>query len=93
MLKIGVTILLFITVCNSLVAQSKYWNEKTQLVPWRLPLVADKSTVSYVDLDGDPDVLKTIVMDGTPILWIDDDDDMKYGDLEGDQDNDCLLFG
>jgi len=77
-----------------MVAQSKYWNEKTQLVPWRLPLVADKSTVSYVDLDGDgdPDVLKTTIMDGIPIMWIDDDDDMKYGDLEGDQDNDCLLI-
>ncbi len=70
-----------------------YWNEKTQLIPWRLPFVADSKSIEYVDLDndGDPDVLKTTILNGIPILWIDDDDDMKTGDLEGDQDNDCLL--
>ncbi|MEZ4908043.1 MAG: hypothetical protein R2771_10505 [Saprospiraceae bacterium] len=25
-------------------------------------------------------------------MWIDDDDDMKYGDIEGDMDNDCLMI-
>jgi len=77
----------------TIVAQTKYWNEKTQLIPWRLPIVSDLKNIEYIDLDGDgdPDVLKTTILDGIPIMWIDDDDDMKYGDLEGDQDNDCLL--
>ena len=50
--------------------------------------------VTYLDLDkdGDPDVLKAIINDSIPILWIDDDDDMKYGDINGDTDNDCLLI-
>ena len=29
---------------------------------------------------------------GIPVQWIDDDDDMQYGDLEGDTDNDCLMI-
>lgn len=69
-----------------------YWNSKTQLLPWRMTPVI--STVSYVDIDkdGDPDVLKAFINDSIPIVWIDDDDDMKNGDLEGDTDNDCLLI-
>jgi hypothetical protein len=74
-------------------AQIRYWNEKTQLTPCRLPLVSDNQKIEFFDLDndGDPDILKTSVMNGIPILWVDDDDDMKESDLEGDQDNDCLL--
>lgn len=73
-------------------SKSGYWNEKTQLIPWRLPLVADIKNIETIDLDNDgyPDVLKTGILDGVPVMWIDDDDDMKVGDLEGDQDNDCL---
>lgn len=69
-----------------------YWNRNTQLLPWRInPMV---SNVTYMDLDadGDPDVLKAILNDTIPIMWIDDDDDMKIGDTEGDTDNDCLLI-
>ena len=29
---------------------------------------------------------------GIPVQWIDDDDDMQFGDLEGDTDNDCLMI-
>ncbi len=72
--------------------QANYWNEKTQLVPWRLPITTSTQNIEYIDLDkdGDPDVLKTTILNGIPIMWIDDDDDMKLGDLEGDQENDCL---
>lgn len=88
---------LFISLflCANAVAQQKqiqYWNNNTQLLPWRLaPAV---SIVEYIDLDkdGDPDVLKAIINDAIPVLWIDDDDDMKAGDKEGDTDNDCLLI-
>ena len=93
--SISILILILFPVLE-LVAQVRqnqvYWNEKTQLIPWRLPFVADSKNLEYVDLDndGDPDVLKTTILGGVPIMWIDDDDDMKRGDLEGDQDNDCL---
>lgn len=72
----------------------EYWNNKTQLTPFRLPLVIDKSKIEYIDLDkdGDPDVLKSFILGDVPIMWIDDDDDMQYGDTEGDTDNDCLLI-
>ncbi len=50
--------------------------------------------VTYIDLDhdGDADVLRTFINDSIPIQWIDDDDDMKQGDLQGDTDNDCLMI-
>jgi len=70
-----------------------YWNQNTQLIPWRLPLPLIPSKIEYTDLDrdGDPDVLKSWLYDSIPIIWIDDDDDMKAGEYEGDTDNDCLL--
>jgi hypothetical protein len=71
-----------------------YWNLNTQLTPWRLPLPAQTPKIEYIDLDhdGDPDILKTTINDSIPVLWIDDDDDMKYDDVGGDMDNDCLLI-
>ena len=45
-----------------------------------------------MDGDGDPDILRTVTANGIPVQWIDDDDDMQYGDLEGDTDNDCLMI-
>ncbi|MFH4967441.1 hypothetical protein V8G61_04475 [Gaetbulibacter sp. M240] len=81
---------------TSLGAQTKtdvdYWNKDTQLLPWRLdPMI---SNITYIDLDsdGDPDVLRGVLWDHIQIMWIDDDDDMKFGDLEGDTDSDCLLI-
>jgi len=70
-----------------------YWNRNTQLIPWRLPLPVTPSKIEYIDLDkdGDPDVLKTLLNDSIPVLWIDDDDDMKNDEFEGDTDSDCLL--
>lgn len=70
-----------------------YWNSNTQLTPWRLPIPLDPEKIQQLDLDndGDPDVIKSFINDSIPILWIDDDDDMKSTDFEGDIDNDCLL--
>jgi hypothetical protein len=72
----------------------KYWNSNLKIVPFRLPPPPVGYKPEYIDFDhdGDPDAIKSITSDGTPILWIDDDDDMKPGDLEGDTDNDCLLI-
>ncbi len=85
------TFLLFTSVSFS---QLKYWNEHTQLIPWRFPLTIDKSTLEWIDLDndGDPDVLQGKLSNGMSFIWIDDDDDMQWGDLEGDTDNDCLCI-
>ena len=64
------------------------------LTPFRIPLPNDISSIKYEDLDndGDPDVLKSTIEGGIHILWIDDDDDMKEGDIEGDLDNDCVML-
>jgi hypothetical protein len=69
-----------------------YWNRNTQLLPWRI--VPAVSGIGRVDLDkdGDPELLSAFINDSIPILWIDDDDDMKWSDVEGDTDNDCLLI-
>lgn len=77
-----------------LYAQQKYWNEHTKLTPWRFPLVTDKAAITYEDLTGDgtPDIIRTFILDSIPVMWIDDDGDMRYGDTEGDTDNDCLLI-
>jgi hypothetical protein len=45
-----------------------------------------------LDKDGDPDLLYSTIFDSIPIIWIDDDDDMKISDREGDLDNDCLII-
>jgi len=70
--------------------KSEYWNRNTQLVPWRFPVAAE---VKHEDLDGDgdPDLIRAFINDSIPVIWIDDDDDMKWTDFEGDTDNDCLL--
>lgn len=70
-----------------------YWNRNIPLVSYRLP-PDSAGRVSYIDLDGDgdPDVLQTYAHGNTPVVWIDDDDDMKPGDLEGDTDADCLII-
>lgn len=63
------------------------------ITPHRLPLPPKNAKIQYIDLDndGDPDVLRTITHHGIPVQWIDDDDDMKEGDLQGDLDSDCLM--
>ena len=86
-------VILFINAMISY-AQHPYWNTNTQLTPWRLPIVSSKSDIHYEDLNHDniPDIIHSFILDSIPILWIDDDNDMKIGDIEGDTDNDCLLI-
>jgi hypothetical protein len=71
--------------------ETGYWNKQKQLVPWRFPV---SGSVKYEDLDsdGDPDLIYSFINDSVPVIWIDDDDDMKSSDFEGDTDNDCLLI-
>lgn len=74
--------------------KKEYWNANTLLIPYRLPPAPVGYKPTYIDLDGDgdPDILRTVTANGIPVQWIDDDDDMQYGDLEGDTDNDCLMI-
>lgn len=71
-----------------------YWNYRTHLVPLRLPPAPKGYTPEYLDLnsDGKIDAIKTITQGNTPVLWLDDDGNMRYGDTEGDMVNDCLLI-
>ena len=73
--------------------KKEYWNANTLLIPYRLPPAPAGYKPTYIDLDGDgdPDILRTVTANGIPVQWI-DDDDMQYGDLEGDTDNDCLMI-
>ena len=79
---------------NDLLAQTYngYWNHKTALTPGRLPLTSDLESIKRTDLDkdGDPDVIRYLISDSVPVMWVDDDDDMKCNDMEGDMDSDCL---
>jgi len=45
-----------------------------------------------LDKDDDPDLLYYFINNNIPIVWIDDDDDMKWIDVEGDADSDCLII-
>lgn len=91
---------LFLTEGVNLCAQTiissdkKYWNSNTLLLTYRLPPPPPGLTPEYIDLDGDgdPDILRTFTANGIPVQWIDDNDNMQYGDLEGDLENDCLMI-
>lgn len=71
-----------------------YWNANLKLVPFRLPPAPVDDKPQYIDLDkdGDPDILKTITTNDIPVMWIDDNDNMKNSDMEGDMNGDCLLI-
>lgn len=73
--------------------RNRFWQSNKHLTPFRMPLPLLNEKINYIDLDndGDPDVLQTKINGTIPIQWIDDDDDMKEGDYEGDMDSDCLM--
>lgn len=73
---------------------NEYWNNKLQVVSFRLPPPPVDYKPKLVDSNGDgkPDVIYSVTRDNIPIMWIDDDMDMVWTDLEGDTKNDCLLI-
>ena len=79
---------------TSLEKRDNYWNNSTPLVSYRLPPPPIGYQPTYIDLDndGDPDIIRSITIHNTPIQWIDDDDDLKIGDIEGDTDSDCVMI-
>ena len=68
-----------------------YWNQNLKLLPLRPPVGANPE---FLDLNGDgrQDAVKSYIAGKIPLLWLDDDGNMKSGDLEGDTVNDCLLI-
>jgi hypothetical protein len=72
----------------------EYWNNKLPVVSFRLPPPPVNYRPEPVDITGDgkPDVIYSCTRDSIPVLWIDDDGDMKWTDFEGDTDSDCLLI-
>lgn len=83
-----------VSTAQALPYDQKYWNQKLQIEPFRLSLPPVGYQVEYIDLNGDgkPDAIKSVTVNDTPILWLDDDGNMKEGDIEGDMINDCLLI-
>lgn len=73
--------------------EQPYWNTNLQIIPHRMAAAPIGSRPAYIDTDGDgdPDILTYRMADGTPVMWIDDNDNMKHGDMEGDVQGDCLL--
>ena len=87
-------IILFLTFAVQSKAQPiQPWNNKTLLNIYRplQPMPGNKPEFIDLDNDGDPDVMKYTSSNGFPVQWIDDDDDMKTSDTEGDTDKDCLM--
>ena len=72
----------------------KYWNSGTPLTPYRLPPPPIGYQPTYIDLDGDgkPDAIISVTANDIPVLWLDNDGTMKYGDLEGNTVNGVLLI-
>ena len=64
------------------------------IASFRMPLPPPGFKPKLEDLNGDgkPEAIYSMTGDSVPILWIDDDRDMKWTDIEGDMDNDCLLI-
>ncbi len=71
---------------------AQQFNIEKSLIRSFKPDFKSKPTFQDLDNDGDPDLLFSTVFDSIPIIWIDDDDDMKTSDWEGDLDNDCLII-
>ena len=71
-----------------------WWNTNTQLNPLRLPPPPQGAVVRYYDLNGDgrPEVLQTETATGFPVQWIDDNGNMKVGDICGDIIDDCVMI-
>ena len=90
--NIKLLILLFLVSIISAQEKSDYWIHNTLLTSHRMPLPNGNTTFIDLDKDGDPDVLRYKILNGIPIQWIDDDDDMKSSDIEGDMDSDCLMI-
>lgn len=92
MRKLIVTICALCAASMALSAQD-WWNHNTLLQPYRLPQPAVGAPVEKMDINGDgkQDAVKFTINGTSQLLWLDDDGNMKEGDLVGDCVNDCIL--
>ncbi|MBQ8521414.1 MAG: heparinase II/III family protein [Bacteroides sp.] len=95
--KLGIGILFILPTVQTnaqSITEKPYWNLHTHLMPLRLPPAPTGYIPTYIDLnkDGKLDGIKSITHKDVPILWLDDDGNLKKDDLEGDMVNDCLLI-
>ena len=86
-------IFIFISMCSfAQNVELRNYQQNQVLTPFRMPLPNQEPEYKDLDNDGDPDLLFATLPNGTQVLWIDDDDDMMDGDLEGDTDSDCVMI-
>ena len=81
--------LALLIACLQMAAQP-YWNINTRIMPLRVP-VGERPEFLDLNNDGRQDAVKSYIRGDIPILWLDEDGNMKAGDIEGDVVNDCLL--
>ena len=74
------------------VANAQYIDIDHSLIRSFKPAFSPELKHIDLDNDGDPDLIRIMLFDSIPAYWIDDDDDMKISDREGDLDNDCLII-
>lgn len=95
MKRISILVLLLSVLLHIYAQKSnEYWNNRLQIVSFRLPPPPVGYTPKLVDLNGDgsPDAIYSITRDSIPVLWLDDNGNMTWNDLEGDTSSDCLLI-
>ena len=94
MKHLNIFLLLLLSLNISAQKNNEYWNNRLQIVSFRLPPPPIGYKPKLVDLNSDnkPDVIYSVTRDNIPVAWIDDDGDMKWTDFEGDTKNDCLLI-
>lgn len=92
-INICIVIGLFFGMMNGVSAQMKRVKESC-IASFRMPLPPPDFKPKLEDLNGDgkPEAIYSMTGDSIPILWIDDDGDMQWNDIEGDMNNDCLLI-
>ncbi|MCB9310169.1 MAG: hypothetical protein H6567_08940 [Lewinellaceae bacterium] len=95
-IEIVLTILMIGLIASFPLAQEGSTLRNYQLnrgvVPFKIHTIFSDNKFEDLDHDGDPDVLYSKLENGMSCLWIDDDDDMKISDLQGDLDSDCLVI-
>src|SRR3546814_16561944 len=71
-----------------------YWNEGLKIVSYRLPPppVGYQPEFKDLDGDGDTDVLLSMTIHDTPVMWIADEDDMTPEAWDGDKDRNYRLI-
>lgn len=76
----------FISIYSYAQKSGDYWNNRLQIVSFRLPPppIGYQPKLKDINGDGKPDVIYSITRDSIPVMWIDDDGDMTWDDFEGD---------